>query len=309
MKKINLIILGIVSLHLLSCKKEIVWQKNEMGTVENTRVQASDEMSQLPMFDLSQLDNRDNTNTAKSDEVAWGIGEIESTGNGRVFKSTNLGVSWSEPNTAARLKYVEVAADGSVWGVTSNRNIWKWNGTSWALLSGLLDQVSPVSSTTAIGVSFSNNGKLYITTNGGTSWSQFTTIENVEWVSVGSSTNNIWIIRRNNVNQRVINKWNTSTLVWDFYTTYGNNNVSVSAMLATGAWRVNSSNDVYRSDNGVNFFEPNTSATLNMISGIDSSVAWGLGSGTTKRIFRTTNGGANWAEPNSAARLTHISVN
>lgn len=306
MKNLKLLSFLFIFSQIVGCKKE------ELAK-DVTRTPHSEELQFLKnteIFNIGKIDGlfRESTNeNTRSDEEAWGIGAIESSGNGRVFKSDNQGVSWMEPNSSARLKYVEIAPDKSVWGVNSNRNIWKWNGSAWSPVNGWLNQVSPVSASVAFGVSLTNNGKLYVTDNSGVSWYQFTTIEGVEWISVGSSSNDIWIIRKNNVNQRVVNKWNPNTQVWDYYSTYGTNNKSISSMQSVGAWRVNDFNQIFRSDNGINFIEPNNGATLYFISGLNTQKAWGLGN--SGKIFRTINGGNNWSEPNSAARLTHISVN
>lgn len=289
-----------------SSDQEEITQNKELINASLNIHDANDIMSSSPLFDMKNLDkvfaNADVS--IRSDETAWAIGTYETSGNGRVFKSTDQGQSWQEPNSAARLKFVEIAKDQSVWGVTSNKKIWKWNGSSWNLKSGYLDQISAISSSSAIGT---YNGNIYVTYNNGSNWYQFTTLTNVNWVSAGVNTNTIWVVRTNNVGQKVVNRWNPQNLVWDYYSSYGTNNVYVSAMDNVGAWKIDNTNQIMKSDNGYGFTTPNSSASGYKIAGVDEDVAWVLGA--SKRIFRTTNGGLSWQEPNTSAGAAWVSAN
>jgi hypothetical protein len=66
------------------------------------------------------------------------------------------------------LKYVECAADGSVWGVNSGDEIYRWNGGGWDLIPGGLRQISVGSASHVWGV---NSSDMIYRWNG-TSWHQ-----------------------------------------------------------------------------------------------------------------------------------------
>jgi hypothetical protein len=52
-------------------------------------------------------------------------------------------IGWSSWDTiAGALKYISAASDGTVWGVNSLDNIFRWNGNGWDQVSGQLTQIS-----------------------------------------------------------------------------------------------------------------------------------------------------------------------
>ena len=74
--------------------------------------------------------------------------------------------AWTSVHGA--LKYVSVAADGSVWGVNEDDEIYSWNGTSWTQLPGALKQISVGDANTIWGVN--EDDEIYQFTGSG--WTQ-----------------------------------------------------------------------------------------------------------------------------------------
>jgi hypothetical protein len=302
--------MAISVLILNSCGKDpIAVQQTENSQLEssplvNEILHGSNEyMENLPQFDLSELPEVMKKMKEAHTKVAavWGIGS-----DNKVWKWN--GSSWDQPNSAARLEFVDVSEyGGGVWGTGSDQRIYKWNGSSWAEpnASARLYKVVAFDGTTALGIG--GSGTLFITTNGGASWAYFTSITNVIDVSVGNTVNNFcWIVQLNSGTYKLYN-YDYPTSSW-IYRATPNVPRTVAAIWAGGAWYLmNNGYSIYRTtSNSGSFTQPNSSAGLLQISAYgDDLNAWGIG--TSNRIFRTVNGGTSWTEPNTAARLAYVS--
>jgi hypothetical protein len=278
--------------------------KQDIGSPK-TAIERTKYMNSLPMYDSTLLQNKINElpkNSFGNRSVAvWGIGPDH-----RVYKWG--GVLWEEPNPQARLKWVDVSVyGGGVWGVGADRRVYIWNGVTWTEPNpnAALHYISAISGGLAVGLG--SQGRLYITYDAGLNWSRFTSIEGIQWTSVGnSSTNFFWGV---DANFNPIYYENT-TNSW-IHKTAPSQIQNIAATWADGAWAIkhhdgNLPNSIYRSIDGISFSEPNSQANLQMISAYDSSTAWGIGE--KNRVFTTNNGGLNWSEPNPDARLIHVSI-
>jgi virginiamycin B lyase len=55
------------------------------------------------------------------------------------------------------LTWVSVAQDGTVWGVNSSDNIFRWTGNGWQQVPGALKQISVGNTTNVWGVNSADN--------------------------------------------------------------------------------------------------------------------------------------------------------
>lgn len=244
-----------------------------------------------------EIDNLQLINN-RAQEV-WGTGVDH-----KVYKRSGSG--FFQPNPTARLKYVEVGAYGDgVWGIKANNKIFKWNGSTWVEPNpaASLYNITALSSSIAVGLGWL--GKIYVTYNGGTTWSRFGTIEKVRWLSAGSNTSNIlWGV--NDDQELIFYDYSTST--WEVRPTSFDVGI-VTTIPGSGAWATRLGvHDVFKSVDGFTFSEPNPAANVVKISSVgDELKAWGLG--TQNQILRTTNGGATWVELFPGSGLFHITAN
>jgi hypothetical protein len=226
--------------------------------------------------------------------AVWGVGPDE-----RVWKWD--GVSWFEPNPAARLSQISVGklwSDLCVWGLTSNHHIWKWDGASWyePNPTATLYQISAARSSHAWGVGANN--RVFRTTDGGLNWAEDLTVQ-LKQVSTGD-----WYFAWGITPQDTI-------LFWDEFTGWTEPNPSASAYSIDswtniGAWALGANDRIFKSYDGVTWLEPNPTAALFNISGVDPFEAWGVGA--ANRVFATVDGGLTWTEPNPSAGLAQVSM-
>lgn len=284
--------------------------KNKMSQATldymNSRPQADPEELRKHFSSESHLQN-------KSGLAVWGL-----TSNRQVWKWN--GSSWYMPNSAAGLDYIDVSNDGGgVWGISST-HIYKWNGTSWDEpnpAAGLYS-ISAVSGTTAIGIG--GSGIPFITTDGGLSWSYLGSVSNLNQMNaVQSSSNSVALAVQTyavgGTTSKRIMEYSTSTGTWAAVSTptvpkWVDRNVwnGTGPAFSYFGWYITNavgSGSVYTNNPSGGFYQPNTAATLSMISVLNKDNAWGLSS---NHVFQTTDGGASWTEPNTAARLVFISA-
>lgn len=108
----------------------------------------------------------------------YGSGAYVSVGNasriwavdsaGKVYQWTSSG--WALRSSSPAMKFVSVASDGTVYGLTLSNAIYKW-GSSWSIVSGSLKYISAGSSAFVVGLDASGWAKRRSGTN---------------WVSMGS---------------------------------------------------------------------------------------------------------------------------
>lgn len=311
MKKTLLIALALVS--LFACQEEALEVDDnqseillEETTLANTLSldEESAYMSSLSQYDVRGLKREMEqlaslASSRPESENIWGIGLGD-----RIWKWT--GTSWYQPNSAAKAKFVEVSKnnDGSVWAIGLGNHVSKWNGTYWFQpnTAARLYYISPLSSSLAFGIG--NNGTLYITTNGGSTWALFTTFDRAHWISSGDFLHPLTVNKDNgklyqfNVLTQAFEQLSTPNAYTRKHTT-----MTVDGGLWTIDWF---SYRVYKSLDGTSFTQPNPAARLRQISSTQSQVAWGID--LNNRVYKTTNSGAWWFQPNSAARLKHISA-
>ncbi|CAG8745558.1 21364_t:CDS:2, partial [Gigaspora margarita] len=81
----------------------------------------------------------------------WGVNRQN-----QIFYRTNGDVNGVWVNVSGALKNVSVAADGTVWGVNGNDDIFRWNGVSWESIAGKLKQIYTSNASYIIGTNSAN---------------------------------------------------------------------------------------------------------------------------------------------------------
>lgn len=281
---------------------------NKLTDDLDSRIKISSEdmeyMNSLPDYNPEEFalavkkESQQSSNDRSTGEV-WGIGA------GRTVWKWN-GSYWTQPNPAARLDIVEVAKNGddSVWGIGRGGSVWKWNGASWGQPNpaARLLKIAVFSSNIAFGIAWDRT--LFLTTNGGQNWSTFTSFQNANWISSGGDYNNILSVSDTSGN---LFKYNLFSQQLDLVPVPQAYVYSHATMFGGGIWVSGwVSKRVFTSLDFLNFTEPNTNAFVHQISSNDSHSAWAIGNNRT--VWKTTNAGASWFQPNSAARLDYISA-
>jgi hypothetical protein len=291
MKKINWIIIAVLGLIFTSCEKN---EENlDFISSQQNVIKAGGPKSTTPS--LPNL---------------WGIGA-----DSRVYRYN--GNTWYEPNSGAGLYQISAGHDGGTWGIGANGRIFKYNGSNWfePNASASLNKISAVSEMVAWGIGAS--GRVFYTNNGGTNWSEPNPNIHLKEISIGG---NIWgISLSNNIGQIINNTW------VPIVTTYQFKQISASD-LNNCLWGIGYDNQVYKSHwvqpvIGNGYYDPRSFDRVNT-SGIFSQVSIGpwesIGNTTLRetdwvigdsyRLFKSTNGGLNWVEPNPGSGLAQISV-
>ncbi len=61
---------------------------------------------------------------------------------GNVYVLNSAGTAWAAVAGSPTLTVAEIAADGSIWGMTSAGTIYNWNGSAWTQISGSLSNLA-----------------------------------------------------------------------------------------------------------------------------------------------------------------------
>ncbi|HEY9084078.1 MAG TPA: hypothetical protein VIN73_12150 [Vicingaceae bacterium] len=295
MKKIAKILLSVVLMNfilLTSCQKENIIDKEITESNLQKDKRLSDGSHSLNS-DLTEENNFFNLNTR---EVVWAIGA-----NNRVFKSIDNGVSWTEPNPAARLQQISCGKLGGVWGVSYGR-VYKWNGSYWE------EPVPSITNAKEVCVVNDNivwlvrtSGRVFKTTNGGADGFSYEAlcVNSINEIAADfSATYGL-------ISNKEIYRYNGLT---DYFEDYFNH-LNKARHIAIGGsgnkyWAIGEYYNIYYSSDAVNWYEPNTSAYGYEIT---RGNTYTFVIGNSQRIFRSTDG-VTWAEPNPAAGAFKISA-
>lgn len=290
MKKIEKILLSIVLMNfilLTSCQKENIVDK-EIVKSQN----ALNEESKRLNLELTEEPNSFSFNTR---EVVWVIGA-----NNRVFKSIDNGVSWTEPNPAARLQQISCGRYGGVWGVSYGR-VYKWNGSYWyepnanPSWGNNAEKITAIDGTRAWLVDI--NGNVRQTYDGGVTWTSVNGGDN--HYEVASNSSNALALMKN----KEIYYYNAPSNKFEDYATYLNKARHISIGCCS-YWAIGEYYNIYYSSDAVNWYEPNTSAYAYEIT---RGNTYTFVIGNSQRIFRSTDG-VTWTEPNTSAGAFKISA-
>lgn len=316
-KKTLLLFLALIS--LFACKQEeIPLEYNEelKGATEiskfaddlDSKIKISAEEELAFMNSLTDYNSEEFASALKKEPQRSSnnrsIGEVWGIGSGRTVWKWN-GTSWGQPNPAARLDIVEVAKNGdeSVFGIGRGGTVWKWNGASWGQPNpaARLLKIAVYSSNIAFGIA--SNRTLFVTTNGGQNWAPFTSLQNANWVSCGDYLN-IFSVSDTYGNLYKYDLFSQQLNLIPVPQAYV---YSHATMIGGGIWVSGwVSKRVFTSLDFINFTEPNTNTFVHQISSNINEKAWAIGNNRT--VWKTTNSGASWFQPNSAARLDYISA-
>ena len=291
--------------------KEMTYDEREATRPEPTQTQLA-YMNSLPMYDKAAFDKAidkiENNNTKKSLPIVMAIG-----GQQRIFKWN--GSSWDEPNPAAHLWQVEASKNsgsGSVWGTSTNFHIFRWNGASWdePNPNASLRLVVPMSNSVAYGIG--TNLRIYVTINGGVSWSLFSALTSVTWMSVGGSSSQIYAIS----GATVSNLFKYSPTSGTFTTlNLGFRSDRVSTSSNGGAvytTRIDPKSGggynytMYKNINNSGYVVTPFPNEVEISSSGDNSNLWTIGTGNN--IYTSPVNGDWWIEPNTAARAIMITA-
>lgn len=179
--------------------------------------------------------------------------------NHEVYRWT--GSTWIMPNPAARLRKISAGSRSNIWGVASDGQVWKYNGSDWyrPSLEARLSQISAA--------------------NDGTVWGVAGALG-----AFGETSGPVF-------------KWTGSAFA---PAAPGALLSQVSVGSSGNIWGVAADKTVWKF-NGSSFFQPTPAARLEYVSVSSTSEVWGTNSNVF--YFGTT----NWGQPNEGARLHNIS--
>lgn len=319
-QKLLIIVFTIASMS--ACKKDVITIENNnepeavseknwfIDSLDGITKRLSEEdfayMNSLPDYDPKELALA----LKKESQQSFGSRSIEvwGTGTGNTVWKWN-GVSWGQPNPAARLLSVEVAKNGdnsSVWGIGRNGGVWKWNGASWGQPNpaARLSLIAVHSSNIAFGIAWDKT--LFVTTNGGGNWAPIPNTQNAAWISCGDY-NNILSVSDTDGN---LYKYNLFSGQFDPVNVpnmpRGGGIYTHATMFGGGVWAGELPyGSIRRSVDYVSFTNVLGGGAW-QVSTNSAQSAWVID--YQRKIWRTTNSGASWSQPNSAARLDYISA-
>ena len=276
-------------------------------------------MNSLPMFNKYELQKEvDKIKKKRSPEVVWCIGGTTGTECGRVFRWN--GTSWDEPNAAARLCEISQGTYGSTWGLggshtSGGRRIFKWNGASWDEPNPLASLYEIAAFSPLIATGIGGNGNIYVTYNGGANWALYYSYPSgteLKEITMGGNSNFVYYIK-------------------DKHTVYEHQNMASppEALLVSGIFDPleqltaysESDNGVYSYSNSINDrlyksegVPPTPTVTYESfpykrildMGAVHENSVWAIGK--YNKIYRSTDYGATWTEPNPAAGAYRITA-
>ena len=308
----------LVSLIFVGCKKEKI---EHASTSDHSDVKSTNTyMSNLPEANKQEREKVFNQIISQSSqnrgvETLWGLG-TDWNGNpeyGRVFRWN--GTSWDEPNPAARLFSISQGSYSGTWGLggphtAGARRIFKWNGTSWDEPNPGANLYEIEALTNLVDLGVGGSGRMYITTNGGLSWSLYHSFDPstiIHGLSVAVNNSNFaWLAR--DFNEVIYQSSDYAT--WTSRHTYGAPVYCTAAdMLSSDAYILLNNGALYRlqyvGGSVINTVNATAPSFLDM-SSKEHGVIWGIG--PDRRVYKSIDEGATWNQPNPAARLDKISV-
>ena len=180
-------------------------------------------------------------------------------------------IGWSSwERIAGSLKYVSVGADGAVWGVNYEDEIYRWNGSGWDQIAGSLKQISVGNASNVWGVN--SDDEIY--RRSGNSWTQVSGA--LKHVSVAND-GTVWGVNDDDE----IYRWNGSS--WN---QIAGSLKQISVGNASNVWGVNSDDEIYRRS-GNSWTQ--VSGALKHVSVANDGTVWGVND--DDEIYRW-NGGA-----------------
>jgi Tectonin domain len=189
------------------------------------------------------------------------------------------------------LSKISVSKNGLVWGINSDKEVFKYSNSEWTKTEGNLTNISVGSDGTAWGVD--EDGLIY-KWNG----SQWTTLGeaggNLKQISVGRNG----IVYGVNRNDEIF-KWTVSG--WYLV---GGALINISVASDGTVWGVNKTNEVFKWQNntwGVPF-----KGNMKQISVGKDGLVWAIG--IDNRVYKLNDEETDWAEPIPKAKLSYISV-
>jgi len=199
---------------------------------------------------------------------------IEDTSSDLLGSAPSVGGVWNV--IPGLLKQVSVGAPQHVWGVNSNNDIFRRDGTTWTHIGGVLKQVSVGCDGTVWGVNPSDQIFRWDNASG---WTQIG--GNLSQISVGNQLN-VWGVN----SAGNIFRWNGSG--WE---EIGGVLTNVSAGCDGTVWGVNGSGNIFRRDYAG---WTQISGVLKQVSVGDADNVWGVNAaGAT---FKWNRGASNWTQ-------------
>jgi photosystem II stability/assembly factor-like uncharacterized protein len=249
---------------------------------------------------------------AVNDQVAWVVGT-----DGSIIKTTNGGVTWTRQNSGTTEIIFSVSAlnDQVAWAVGTGGIILKTinGGATWTHQnSGTTKKLTGIAIVNQQVVWVVGAGTILKTTNGGTSWSsqnagtssllcEVSALDENKALAVGYG-NTVRYTSDGGVNWLSYNTSNSHNIwgcvllddyrAWVVGSQYYNSSYRAFVLKTMGPWSLQSDLDAYLYD----------------IHAINDQVAWAVGSNGA--IFKTIDGGSNWASQNSGTTnvLTCVSA-
>jgi len=236
--------------------------------------------------------------------------------NGNVFRTDDGGATWTQrvSNTTNTLAAVTFPDANTGYAVGFNGTIIKSNngGVSWtAQTSGTTEDLCAVSfidvnTGYAVGGQTSI-GKIFKTTNGGTTWSPVSISSGVLWTCYFLNANTGWVAGSG----KAIYKTTDGGSTWTSHLAVTLANVDVNSIqfLDANTGYIAMGDGIEKTtDGGLTYSEVYSVSGLNLfsLSFVNTQKGWTVG--TTGALAMTTNGGANWTTQSGGGSGTNMCV-
>lgn len=198
-------------------------------------------------------------------------------------------IGWSTWNqVSGKLKYVSAASDGTVWGVNSRDNIFRFNAAAgnWTQIPGALKQVSAGSASLVWGVNA--NDEIYRYNPGTNNWTQIP--GSLKHVSVAAD-GTVWGVNSTDK----IYRYNSASNNW---TQIPGALKQVCAGSSSIIWGVNSSNLIFKYNPGSNNWTQIPGALKHVSAAADGTV-YGVNSSDEIYFY---NGNSTWTRVSGALK-------
>jgi hypothetical protein len=195
-------------------------------------------------------------------------------------------IGWSTWNQiSGNLRWVSVGSDGTVWGVNTANNIYRYAGNQWQQIPGALRQISVGNANNVWGVNAAGN--IYFWT--GSAWQQVAgALTNVSVAPDGT----VWGVNSaGNIYRRSGSTWQQIPGAL----------VQISVGSASIVWGVNAAGNIYRWTGSTWQQIP---GALTCVAAASDGTVWGVNS--AGNIYRYNSGSNNWTM--TAGGLSEISV-
>jgi len=226
--------------------------------------------------------------------------------NGKIYRSTDNGITWAEVYTSPETRIYSIATDCSgIWcagsGITGRIYRSTDNGLTWAETYNSPELIIYSIATDCNGVWYAgsgNTGRIYRSTDNGITWAEVYPSAQTTILSIATDCNGVWCAGSGN-NGKIYRSTNNGATWGEIYDSTEDRLYGMTTD-NNGVWCTGSylNGKIYRSaDNGATWAEVYDSPET-FISDIatDGAGIWCAGSEPNGKIYRSTDNGITWRE-------------